>query len=118
MSRPTRTARKEHENYRVSLTIGNYTFEGPYTSTNDLQDRSGVYVIVCQTNGKNYPIDVGESSEVKSRVEGHERSSCWKRNCSSTLAAAVLYTPNMQQSGRRAIEEEIRNSYDFPCGLI
>lgn len=102
----------------LSIIIANYTFEGPYTSTNDLQDRSGVYVIICQNNGKYYPIDVGESHEVKTRVEGHDRSSCWKQNCSNMLAATVLYTPHLQQPGRRAIEHEIRNQLDFPCGLI
>ncbi|MDQ7838503.1 MAG: hypothetical protein RDU59_08425 [Thermodesulfobacteriota bacterium] len=100
----------------MSIQISNYTFEGPHTSENNLKDASGVYMILCQSNGKYYPVDVGESATVKSRVENHERQNCWKRNCSSTLMVAVLYTPPLQQAGRREIEQKIRNQFNFPCG--
>lgn len=93
-----------------------YTFEGPYSNTSSLKDNSGVYLIVCD-DGKTYnPIDVGESAKVKTRVENHDRATCWERNCNHTLKVAVLYTPNKQQSGRMEIEQDIRCNYDFPCG--
>jgi len=101
----------------MSIKIGNYTFNGPYTSTASLEDRSGVYAILCQKEGNNYHVvDVGESATVKSRVETHDRQDCWKRNCNSTLAVAVYYTPNLQQAGRMAIEQELRKQHDPPCG--
>jgi len=101
----------------MSIKIGKYTFNGPYTSTANLEDRSGVYAILCQKEGNNYNVvDVGESATVKSRVDRHDRKDCWKRNCNSTLAVAVYYTPNLQQPGRMAIEEELRKQYDPPCG--
>lgn len=93
-----------------------YTFEGPYESTNSLYDRSGVYLILC-FDGKDYfPIDVGESTNVKSRVENHDRADCWGRHCRNKLMVAVHYTPNKQQDGRMEIEQDIRCNYDFPCG--
>jgi hypothetical protein len=100
----------------ITITIGEYKFDGPYASTCMLEDRSGVYAIVCQKEGKNYLIDIGESATVKSRVETHDRKYCWEKNCQGTLAVAVCYTPNLQQFGRMAIEQEIRNQYDVPCG--
>ncbi len=100
----------------MSIKIGNYTFDGPYTSTDMLEDRSGVYAIICQKGDKNYLIDVGESATLKSRVENHDRKDCWIKNCQGTLAVAVYYTPNLQQPGRMAIEQEIRNQYNVPCG--
>lgn len=100
----------------MSITIGRYTFDGPYTSTDRLEDCSGVYTIICQKEGKNYLIDVGESATVKSRVETHDRKDCWEKNCQGDLAVAVYYTPNLQQPGRMAIEQEIRNQYGLPCG--
>jgi hypothetical protein len=100
----------------MSIKIGKYTFEGPYTSTNSLEDRSGVYVILCHSGAEHYPIDVGESATVKSRVNDHERKPCWNRNCNSSLVVAVLYTPHLQQAGRKQIEREIRRQFDFPCG--
>jgi len=100
----------------MSINIGKYVFEGPYTTTDQLDDRSGVYAILCHGGQKYSIVDVGESSTLKSRVEGHDRKICWKRNCSSTLEVAVLYTPNAQQHGRMLIEQELRDQYNPPCG--
>jgi hypothetical protein len=101
----------------MSINIGRWTFEGPYKDTSNLQDRSGVYVILClRANQKYFVIDVGESAQVKTRVENHDRKDCWSRNCSGKLYVAVLYTPNFQQPGRAAIEQEIRQQYSPPCG--
>lgn len=72
----------------MSITIGKYTFDGPFISSDKLEDRSGVYAIICIKEGKNYIIDVGESAKVKSRVETHDRKNCWKKHCQGTLAAA------------------------------
>ena len=101
----------------MGIKIGNYTFDGPYTSTDKLEDRSGVYAILCQKEGNNYRVvDGGESAMVKSRVDSHYRKDCWKRNCKSTLTVAVCYTPNLQQPGRMAMEQEIRKQFDMACG--
>jgi len=101
----------------MSINVGNYTFDGPFDNTAALQDRSGVYVILdLRSDGKYYIVDVGESSQVKTRVENHERKDCWQRNGQGNLTVAVLYTPNLQQPGRAAIEKEIRMQYNPPCG--
>ena len=100
----------------MSFNVGKYEFDGPLSSTNELQDRSGVYVIVCSNGGQYQPVDCGESATVKSRVENHGRADCWKRNCNGTLMVAVLYTPNIQSAGRVKIEQEIRRQHTFPCG--
>jgi hypothetical protein len=93
----------------MTIKIDKYTFNGPYISTNTLEDKSGVYTIECKRDDNlYYTIDVGESHTVKSRVENHERKDCWKKNCKNgTLFYTVHYTPNLQQTGRRKIEQEI-----------
>ncbi len=100
----------------MAITIGSYVFDGPYTSTNDLEDRSGVYAILDKRSDGYHVIDIGESSEVKTRVENHDRADCWKRNKQGSLCVAVYYTPNKQQSGRKEIEQELRRQYNPPCG--
>lgn len=100
----------------MTITIGNYTFEGPYSNFASLLDRSGIYVILCLKDGKRLVIDVGESATVKSRVEGHDRAPCWRKHCAGTLEVAVYYTPNTQQPGRMQIEQELRKLYQPPCG--
>ena len=62
-------------------------------------------------------IDVGESSEVRSRVESHDRQYCWSFNANNgQLAYAVYYTPGLHQAGRRTIEQAVRDRYNPPCG--
>jgi hypothetical protein len=100
----------------MSIKIGRYEFEGPYSSTDSLQDKSGIYVILCQKDSNYNTVDCGESVTVKTRIENHDRADCWRRNCSGTLCVAVLYTPNAQSAGRVAIEQELRSQYRFPCG--
>ena len=99
----------------MSILINGYSFDGPYSSTYSLEDRSGVYVILCNSR----LIDVGESAGVRNRIENHDRKDCWERNCSGNISFAVHYTPNLQQSGRMEIEQEIRRSHrDIPCGEV
>jgi len=100
----------------MSIKIGDYTFDGPYTLNSSLKDRSGVYAIICRENRKYYLIDVGESAGVKTRIETHDRKSCWERKCQGVLFVAIYYTPNLQQLGRKAVEQKIRNQYRIPCG--
>ena len=59
---------------------------------------------------------MGESHNVKKRVENHDRYDCWRRNCELKLFVAVYYTPNKQQAGRMEVEHDIRGNYNFPCG--
>jgi hypothetical protein len=100
----------------MTITIGKYKFHGTYTSTDHLEDCSGVYAIICQKEGKKTLIDVGESAKVKSRVKNHDRFDCWKKKCEGVINVAVYYTPNLRQPGRITIEQEIRNQYVVPCG--
>lgn len=99
----------------MALNVGRYQFEGPYSSTTQLLDQSGIYVIVASINGQYQPVDCGESATVKTRVENHDRQLCWQSQ-PGALMAAVLYTPGLQSAGRCTIEQEIRSQYSFPCG--
>jgi hypothetical protein len=102
----------------MSIKIGRYDFEGPYSSTTPIEDKSGVYAVLCHVNDKYNVLDVGESATVKTRLDNHERKDCWKRNCSAVLMFAVYYTPNLQQAGRKEIEQELRKAYNPLCGDI
>jgi len=103
-----------HEDNTMSIKIGNYNFDGPYGSTNSLENKSGVYVILdCNSNDSCKVIDIGESKEVKDRVENHDREGCWTRNVSNTRKYAVKYC---SESDRMQIEQELRKQYNPPCG--
>ena len=67
-----------------------YKFEGPYSPPDSLENKSGVYVILCYKGGKYYVIDVGESSEVRDRVSNHERADCWEENCENGILMVAV----------------------------
>jgi hypothetical protein len=102
----------------MAIELSGYKFAGTYASTSSLEDRSGVYAILTPTTQNRYRVlDIGESATVKSRVENHDRESCWRRQAKNgEIRYAVHYTPGLQQTGRRAIEQEIRGQYHPPCG--
>lgn len=93
-----------------------YTFDGPYYNKSTLEDKSGVYAIIDARSSGNVLVDVGESATVKTRVENHDREPCWSRKRQGTIKYAVLYTPNLQQSGRMQVEQDIRDNYANLCG--
>lgn len=100
----------------MSIMISGYQFEGPYNSIDQLNDNSGVYVILDERDGKRYVLDVGESSQVKTRISNHDREEQWIKNSKGNLSVAVLYTPNKQQPGRKEIEQKLRDIYSPCCG--
>lgn len=109
----------------MSISIGSYEFDGPYYVFQFFEDRSGVYAVLDKNiktgkDGKDIEeygiIDIGESYQVKSRLETHDRAPCWEKNKTGTLCYAVYYTPGKQQSGRQEIEQELRMRYNPPCG--
>ena len=102
----------------MSLVIVGQTFQGPFSSTSSLEDRSGVYVIVTRRSSseKYTVVDAGESATVKTRVSNHDRSGCWNQNNLGELKVTVCYTPNLGQSGRKEIEQEVRRQYSPVCG--
>jgi hypothetical protein len=78
----------------MSITIGKYEFEGPYHDTASLKDRSGVYAILDHKEGEHYGLlDVGESANVKTRVETHDRKDCWNRNKKADFILRSLLHP-------------------------
>ena len=49
-----------------------------------------------------------ESATIKTSVENHDREDCWKEHCQGTLLFVVYDTPGVEEAGRKAIEQEIR----------
>src|SRR5579883_1578757 len=95
----------------MSILIGKWDFEGPYSSLDYLNDCPGIYIILDKIHNTFNVIDVGESDTVKTRVRNHDRESCWRMKQQGSLFVAVLYTPHLQPIRRRLIEHEIRSQY-------
>ncbi|HEY8162427.1 MAG TPA: hypothetical protein VIF34_09200 [Methylocystis sp.] len=93
----------------MGIKIGNYTFDGAYSSYAFLDDRSGVYAVI---GGGRKVVDIGESGAVRTRVETHDRAPAWARQ-GLPLTFAALYC---DEASRMRIERELRVMYNPPCG--
>jgi hypothetical protein len=98
----------------MSISWANYEFEGTYSDTASLRNRSGTYVILTTTLDLRTILDVGESSDVKYRVENHERADCWRKHANGKpIQYAVRYAPD---GDRQRIEQAVRQRHNPPCG--
>lgn len=99
----------------MSIKIGNYNFEGPFSSTTSLKMQSGVYVILGRNSatGNWTVVDIGESGSVRERIENHDRAPCWRNRGYQEIAVAVFYC---NESQRMTIELQLRNQFNPPCG--
>lgn len=94
----------------MAITIGGYIFDGPFSSPDSLQSRSGVYAI---PDWYGAVVDIGESGDLRARVENHERKECWNRQTSSRWQVAAFYC---DAPTRMRVEKELRDRHKPPCG--
>ena len=97
----------------VKIHFGEYVFEGPYSNTSDLENKPGVYVILCSKEKCYFPIDVGETDAVKSRIKNSEQKKLWKWHCNGVLKFSVLYAPGIQEVSRAKTVQKLRTWYNL-----
>lgn len=96
----------------MPINIEGYQFSGPFYHTKRFnQDFGCVYLIL---NQQNKIIDVGETSDVNSRLLNHERKSCWYLNGSGDTGLYIYISQD--QGFRLLLEKLIRNKYRPLCG--
>ncbi len=100
----------------MSVELENYSFEGYFSSTFYLEDKPGIYAVLCRFLEKNKVVDIGEAENIKTGIENNASSNCWRRNCQSSLVYAALYTPDLNQKARENIVDELRDEYEPVCG--
>jgi hypothetical protein len=83
-------------------------------------DRAAIYVIICVAADKTWTVlDVGQSGEVGSRIDAHDRGECWKRNCPSGNIWVCVHrmpTSTFTKEQRLARESAIRTATKPKCG--
>ena len=104
---------------KTQLTIGGYAFVCVPLSQADFTDTSAVYVIICvDSDGKWRVIDVGQTGELGSRIDAHDRKGCWQKNCPNGNIWVCVYPMTGQtKEARLKLEAELRLKYSpVPCG--
>ena len=106
----------------TSLTIGGVTFACLPISQADFRDVAAVYVVICVREDRSWTVvDVGQSGEVGTRIDSHDRQGCWARNCpGGNLWVCVYPMPSAQYSKQNRLDFEagLRRQYDPRCGEI
>jgi hypothetical protein len=107
----------------VVVNIGGKQFECLPLSEARFADVAGVYVILCVARGGSWTVtdvlDVGESGQVGSRIEEHERKEQWLDNCrNNTVWVGLHKMPSKMYApeDRRSLERALRRQYQPPCG--
>ena len=100
----------------MSITIGNYSFEGPVADPASVKNLSGVYSVLTRvTSSDSYSVlDIGEAGAVRDRVTNHDRQDCWKRNKKQAGLFYALYY--CDERTRVSVEKTLRAKYNPPCG--
>lgn len=90
----------------MSITMGNYEFEGPY-SIETVENRAGVYVILSAQGAEVDMLELGQARELRTALQTNRHYPQWQ---SQTPAAEIFihYTPAVLEPRRKAIEREIR----------
>ena len=100
-----------------TMEIADYIANGPF-DIDEISKGPGVYIILCDNpdQSKYGIIDIGESEDVKSRLQTHDRKDCWEQNCPHTLKVAVIRNNVANEDNRRVIEKKLREQFNPPCG--
>ena len=100
----------------MSIMLGKYYFQGPYSSLNQLQNKPGLYAVHCQEEEKKI-LDLGEAAQIKDRIKTHERMKCWLR-CSDGqgISVSAYYTRHWNQMNRKKAILKLRKKFSPPCG--
>lgn len=105
------------------MTIGNYDFKGPFLLEEfSYLDKACVYAILCENiNGEFNILYIGQSGEIMTRIDNHNKKYCWENNCLyGNLYIAIFETPSSRytKDDRLAIESELINLYEPICNKI
>lgn len=101
----------------MPIRIGRYDFEGPFETPENLKNDAGVYAVIALDTDRGAMIDVGETTDIKDKVNNHERKQCWEKLSNDRpIRFAAVYTHEIAEQGRHMIEKEIRSQFTVPCG--
>ena len=90
-----------------------YQFDGAYNFSWILNAKAGVYIIRCKKENGRKILDVGESANVRERIENHEKKECWEQNCRGTILYSATYLSD--ENERKKLEVKIRTTEILIC---
>lgn len=103
-----------------NVTIGDQTFVCVPLKDADFKDVAAIYVILCVQQGGVWTVlDVGQTGELGTRIDSHDRRACWERNCPGKNIWVCVYpmpSSRYTKEDRLEFEQSLRTKYDPSCG--
>ncbi len=97
----------------MSIRLGGYSFRGPYKTTSEIKNLSGIYAVIREINGEYFLYDVGESCELRTAIESNN-AIYLKKNSIGKIALYVRYTPFLTFQKRTMIERKLNEIFQPP----
>jgi hypothetical protein len=100
----------------MSYTFRDYEFDGPYSQMDEIMDRRGVFVVLCEMGGEWRILDADFASAIRSGILRHPRAFKWKDRCyTNNLAFAAYFMDDRTDGELAAIVAEIVVASEPPC---
>jgi hypothetical protein len=99
------------------MPIGEYPFDGPHKTLRVIENKPGVFAVICEHVDKYYLLDIDSSKNVKESITTHERKKCWENYKKGKIRYAVLYDESLREGAKKEIIDNVRKKYKtIPCG--
>lgn len=95
----------------MSILIGRYEFEGPFSRLESIKNIPGVYAVLSYNNGTYDLLDIDQAEGLRTAIEDHRSYDYWIRNCSGVVSALMHYTPQSGLHQRQEIVHEILQEF-------
>lgn len=104
----------------TNVTLGGHPFVCVPSAQADFSDVAAIYVILCVAQDGTWTVlDVGQSGQVGSNIDDHDRKGCWKRHCPNRKVWVCVHRmPRSQytKQQREQFESAFRTRLNPTCG--
>jgi hypothetical protein len=76
----------------MSVNFGRYEFAGPFATLEELEDRPGLYAILCSDDSNYKVLDVRQAKLVQTDFARELKSNSWADFCRNKIRVAVYYS--------------------------
>jgi len=96
----------------MTVMIGSWEFEGPFTKAKDILHEPGIFAVLSCTNNEYELLEINESESVRATLEKHDRFPIGRPDCASNVAAAVYYCADLTTALREGLIEEVLKEFN------
>ena len=91
----------------MSIYIGSWEFQGPFTTTMDLLHEPGIYAILSGKEDQIELMEIDETESIRGSIENHPWYHLPRYGNGGSLAVAVYYCPDLTDGLRAGLVEQL-----------